>query len=158
MKQRLIVIAAAALLLAGCGDSRKAGGGRKTIGLSVLTMTTPFFKEIADSLGAEARKAGYDVDVQSGELDVARQQNQVKDFIVKGVAAIVLTPCDSKAIGPMIVEADRAGIPVFTADIACLAPEARVVCHVAADNKQGGRQAAEALVEAVGARDIPFSR
>ena len=152
MNQRFILAAATIALLAGCGHSRQAAGGRKTIGLSVLTMTNPFFKEIADSIVAEGRKAGYDVDIQSGELDVARQQNQVKDFIVKGVAAIVLTPCDSKAIGPVIVEANRAGIPVFTADIACLAPEARVVSHVATDNKQGGRQAAEALVEAIGGR------
>ena len=43
-----------------------------------------------------------------GEFDAAKQQNQVKDFIVKKVAAIVLTPCDSKAIGPAIKEATAA--------------------------------------------------
>jgi ribose transport system substrate-binding protein len=43
--------------------------------------------------------------VLSGEFDLARQQNQVKDFIVKKVAAIVLTPCDSVAIGTAIKEA-----------------------------------------------------
>jgi ribose transport system substrate-binding protein len=120
------------------------------IGLSVLTLTNPFFKEIADSLTAEAGKHGYEVAVVSGEFDPARQQNQVKDFIVRKVAAIVLCPCDSKAIGPAIQEANAAGIPVFTADIACLAPGARVVTHVATDNYSGGRQAAEALIEAVG--------
>ena len=36
--------------------------------------------------------------------------------------AIVLTPCDSRAVGPAIREANVAGIPVFTADIACLDP------------------------------------
>ena len=65
----------------------------------------------------------------SGEFDVARQQDQVKDFIVKRVAAIVLCPCDSRSIGPAIQEANAAGVPVFTADIACLAPgvEVRVI-------------------------------
>jgi ribose transport system substrate-binding protein len=121
-----------------------------TIGLSVLTTTNPFFNVIADNIRAEAAKEGYAVSVQSGEFDVARQQNQVKDFIVDGVAAIVLCPCDSKSIGPAISEANQAGIPVFTADIACLAPGPRVVSHIATDNYAGGRQAAEAMIEALG--------
>ncbi|GIW94613.1 MAG: periplasmic sugar-binding protein of ABC transporter [Pirellulaceae bacterium] len=123
---------------------------RGTIGLSVLTLTNPFFKVIADTMQAEAAKYGYEVIVTSGEFDVARQQNQVKDFIVRRVSAIVLCPCDSRAIGPAIQEANAAGIPVFTADIACLAPEAKVVSHIATDNYGGGKQAALAMIEALG--------
>jgi ribose transport system substrate-binding protein len=121
-----------------------------TIGVSVLTLTNPFFKVIADGITEEARKHGYDVIVTSGEFDVARQQNQVKDFIVRRVAAIVLCPCDSRSIGPAIQEANSAGIPVFTADIACLAPGVRVVSHIATDNFSGGEQAAQAMYEALG--------
>jgi ribose transport system substrate-binding protein len=69
---------------------------------------------------------------------------------VRKVAAIVLTPCDSKAIGPAIQEANAAGIPVFTADIACLAPGAKVVSHIATDNFGGGKEAAKAMIEALG--------
>ncbi|MCP5520485.1 MAG: substrate-binding domain-containing protein [Verrucomicrobiales bacterium] len=150
------------LLAAGCGrndagmDSRPGGATRNappakgTIALSVLTLTNPFFKQIGDSMTEEARKHGYDVLVVSGEFDVAKQQNQVKDFIVKKAAAIVLTPCDSIAIGPAIKEANDAGIPVFTADIACLAPGVKVVTHVATDNFGGGKEAARAVIEALG--------
>jgi ribose transport system substrate-binding protein len=148
------------LAFAGCGKGEESAGDRKPrpvptkgrIGLSVLTLTNPFFKTIADTMTAEAGRHGYEVAVVSGEFDVARQQSQVKDFIVQKVRAIVLTPCDSKAIGPSIREANDAGIPVFTADIACLAPEGKVVCHVATDNYQGGRLAAEALIEALGGK------
>ncbi|MDB5348794.1 MAG: periplasmic binding protein/LacI transcriptional regulator [Planctomycetota bacterium] len=130
------------------GSASKATKG--TIGVSVLTLTNPFFKVIGDSITEEARKHGYDVIVTSGEFDVARQQNQVKDFIVKKVAAIVLCPCDSKSIGPAIQEAASAGIPVFTADIACLDPAAKVVSHIATDNYGGGKQAGQAMIEALG--------
>lgn len=153
----------AVILLAGCGPKNEspaagpsgaAGSGtaksKGVIGLSVLTLTNPFFKVIADSMTEEAKKHGYEVSVVSGEFDVAKQQNQVKDFIVKKVAAIVLTPCDSKAIGPVIKEANDAGIPVFTADIACLAPDAKVVSHVATDNYSGGKEAGRAMIEALG--------
>ena len=134
----------------GDGNSAPAKGG--TIGLSVLTMNNPFFKEIADSVTEEAGKHGFDVVTVSGDFDVAKQQNQVRDFIVRKVSAIVLCPCDSKAIGPVIKDAAAAGIPVFTADIACLDPTAKVVSHVATDNLLGGRMAAEAIVEALGGR------
>ncbi|MCA1684399.1 MAG: substrate-binding domain-containing protein [Planctomycetia bacterium] len=156
---------AAVALAAGCGgraapepnggssETRPAAApaARKgTIGVSVLTLTNPFFKVIGDTLSEEARKQGYDVIVTSGDFDVARQQNQVKDFIVKKVAAIVLCPCDSRSIGPVIQEANAAGIPVFTADIACLAPGVKVVSHVASDNYGGGKLAGEAMIEALG--------
>lgn len=132
------------------GSRQKPAGSKGIIGLSVLTLTNPFFKEIGDCLAAEAGKHGYQVVTVSGEFDVARQQNQVKDFIVKKAVAIVLTPCDSKAIGPAIEEANAAGIPVFTADIACLAPKAKVVSHIATDNYGGGKEAAQAVIEALG--------
>jgi ribose transport system substrate-binding protein len=148
-----------AVLVGGCSRSGPSGpvakssgpaASRGVIGLSVLTLTNPFFKEIADSLTDEAGKHGYEVLVVSGEFDTARQQNQVKDFLVKKVSAIVLCPCDSKGVGQAIQEANAAGVPVFTADIACLAPDAKVVAHVATDNYQGGRLAAQAMIEALG--------
>ncbi|HMF15181.1 MAG TPA: substrate-binding domain-containing protein [Gemmataceae bacterium] len=140
----------------GCGKSddvpvAKSGRtSRGTIGVSVLTLTNPFFKVIGDTITEEAGKHGYEVVLVSGERDVAKQQAQVKDFIVRKCSAIVLCPCDSKAIGPVIQEANAAGIPVFTADIKCLAADAKVVCHVATDNYQGGKEAAKAMIEVLG--------
>lgn len=135
---------------AGCSED-KPTPARPLIGLSVLTLTNPFFQEIADNLQDEAAKLGYDVVVVSGEFDAARQQNQVKDFIVQKAVAIVLCPCDSKSVGPAIREAHEAGVAVFTCDIACLASESQfVVSHIATDNLEGGRQAAQAMLEALG--------
>ena len=159
----LSLLATAAIFLGGgCGRNEapvatqagaapKAAPTKGTIALSVVTLTNPFFKQIGDSMADEARLFGYDVTVVSGEFDVAKQQNQIKDFIVKKVAAIVLTPCDSVAIGPSIKEANDAGIPVFTADIACLAPGVKVVTHVATDNYGGGKEAGQAIIESLGA-------
>jgi ribose transport system substrate-binding protein len=120
------------------------------IGVSVLTLTNPFFKVIGDTIKEQSEKAGYSVEVVSGEFDVAKQQSQVKDFLVKKVVAIVLCPCDSRSIGAVIQEANKAGVPVFTADIACLAPDAKVVTHIATDNYEGGKQAGIATTEAMG--------
>lgn len=120
---------------------------RGTIGFSALTLTNPFFKIIADTMTDEAQKHGYEVIVVSGDQDVSRQTAQIEDFIVKGVSAIVLNPCDSKAIGAAIRKANDAGIPVFTNDIKYDGTDGKVECHVATDNYQGGRLAGEAMVK-----------
>ncbi len=125
---------------------------KPVIGISVLTLTNPFFKEMADAMTAEAKVHGMTTLVTSGEFDPAKQRNQVVDFIVRKVDAIILCPCDSKAIGTSIVDANKAGIPVFTADIASLAKEGKVAGHVATDNLGGGKLAAVALIEALGGK------
>ncbi|MFI5381705.1 MAG: substrate-binding domain-containing protein [Tepidisphaerales bacterium] len=147
------VLAAFAGLLAGCKDKGPTPtAGKPVIGVSLLTMTNPFFKDIADAMQAEAAKHGYEVIVTSGELDPARQKDQVKDFLVRKVNAIVLAPCDSKSIGTAIAEANKAGVPVFTADIACLAEGAKIVTHVATDNLEGGRVAGREMVSLLGGK------
>lgn len=143
----LFVLLALLLASAGCGG---AAPPKKFIGVSVLTLTNPFFKEIGDTLTEEAAKHGYEVQVVSGDFNVARQDQQVKDFLAQHAVAIVLCPCDSRAIGPVIQEANAAGVPVFTVDIGNLAPEAKVVTHIATNNYSGGKQAGLAMIEALG--------
>jgi ribose transport system substrate-binding protein len=127
-------------------ETKKSSG---TIGVSLLTLSNPFFKEMGDAMSAEATKHGMDVRVVSAELDSAKQRDQVKDFIVSKVSAIILTPADSKAIGTAIKEANDAGIPVFTADVASLAEGAKVISHIATDNYGGGKMAGQAAVDAL---------
>lgn len=118
----------------------------RRIGYSALTLTNPFFRIIADTMQQEAKSKGYELSVVSGDQDVNRQTAQVEDFIIQGVAAIVLNPCDSKAIGTAIRKANEAGIPVFTNDIKYAGAEGKVECHIATDNLQGGRLAGEAVL------------
>lgn len=158
MKRTLLLAVAAFAFLAACDrpiSPPSAGGsaqpaGKGAIGISMLTLDNPFFKVIGDTISAEGKKQGYDSILVSGDKDVAKQSNQIKDFIVKKVAAIVLSPCDSKSIVPVIQEANAAGIPVFTVDIPCNEPGVKIVTQVATDNFGGGKEAAAAMIEALG--------
>jgi ribose transport system substrate-binding protein len=127
-----------------------AAAAQGSIGVSLLTLDNPFFKVIGDTIAAEGAKRGYEAIVVSGDKDVAKQSNQIKDFIVKKVSAIVLSPCDSKSIIPVIQEANAAGIPVFTVDIPCNEPGVKIVTQVATDNFSGGKEAGLAMIEALG--------
>jgi ribose transport system substrate-binding protein len=151
------------LALAGCGGDRSRGDGsalttgaseraaaKGTVGVSVLTLRNPFFKVIGDHITAELAKHGYTTIVTDGANDIEQQRRQVQDFITKKVSAIVLCPTDAVGIGPVIREANEAGIPVFTADLACLDPQAKVVSHIATDNYSGGKEAGKAMIKALG--------
>lgn len=156
MNRTLCLLLLVCGLLAGCGPkstttiSPSNDTPKGTIGVSLLTLDNPFFKVIGDHIASEGQKNGYETILVSGEKDVARQSNQVKDFIVKKVSAIVLSPCDSKAIGPVIREANAAGIPVLTVDIPYRGGDAKILTQVATDNFGGGKEAAKAIVEALG--------
>ncbi len=140
----------------GGGDDKKGadgGGGepaKGTIGYSAMQMKNPFFKVIADTLTESAEKAGYKVVVSDANDQVSEQANHIDNFIQQKVTAIVLNPVDRNAIGPAIKKANEAGIPVFTCDLQCVDPEAKVVAHVGTDNLGGGKLAGEAMIEALG--------
>ena len=159
--KRIATFACALLLAAGCSNSSQsssssaspAAGGTaaatKTIGVSIQNREAQFYQDMESGMKTEAAKYGYTVHVVDASRDNAKQQSQVEDFISQKVAAIVLTPYDSQAIGSAIVEANKAGIPVFTADIANTSKEGKVVAHIASDNVQGGGEAGKLMCAAL---------
>lgn len=133
---------------AGNNADGSTGAGRKRIGVTLLTKEHEFYRQLEAGLKDAAQQRGYDLIVTSGDFDLAKQQSQIENFIVQKVDAIILCPADSKGIAPAIEQANAAGIPVFTADIA--AQGGKVVSHVASDNLSGGRLAAEFIARAIG--------
>ncbi|MBL8854305.1 MAG: substrate-binding domain-containing protein [Planctomycetaceae bacterium] len=154
-----MIVAVLWTLVAGCGgtstpeqatNTPNTPTTRGTIGYSALTLTNPFFQEISANMREAAADAGYELLEVSADSDVKKQADQIDDFIVRGVSAIILNPADSQSIGPAIQKANAAGIPVFTNDIAYAGDAGQVISHIATDNLQGGRLAGEAMLELVG--------
>ncbi len=131
------------------GSSRVMNAG-DTIGVTLLTMQHQFYQDLRAGLEAEAKQLGYKLIVTSAEFESARQANQIDEFIVQKVKAIIVSPCDSRSVGASIKAANDAKIPVLTADIACLSPIGKVESHIASDNIAGGREAARLMTEALG--------
>jgi ribose transport system substrate-binding protein len=163
MLSRRLFSLALVSLLAGCSNNTptpsNSGGApapaakkERKIGVSLLTFKNPFFKVIADNIASEGEKHGYETIALSADEDAAKQSGQVKDFIAQRVSAIVISPCVAKAIVPVIQEANKAGIPVLTVDIPCREEGVDILSQIATDNFNGGEQAAEAMIEALGER------
>lgn len=155
---RIVVLLIVAFGAQGCNreesaknsNQRTLSGSQKVIGVSLLTLQHQFYQELRDGFESTAAEYGYRPVIVSAEFDSSRQSNQIDEFIVQKVDAIVVCPCDSRSVGASIIAANQANIPVFTADIANLSAMGKVVSHIASDNLQGGREAAKLLAVAVG--------
>ncbi len=148
MKRALLAVALTFLLFS-CGKKEEVRT-TKLIGVSLLTRAHVFYKDLEEGLRTEAAKNNYQLIITAGDFDLGKQSAQIEDFITRKVDAIVLSPVDSRGVGPAIRKANEARIPVFTADIA--AQEGEVVCHVASDNVAGGRLAGEYLAKLLGGK------
>jgi ribose transport system substrate-binding protein len=153
-----------AMVLAGCVEkveetsgsaatspaATASGGGeaKYRVGVTLLNRVHNFYSVLEETMVAEAEARGIELIVQDGDFDSSKQKNQIEDFIVQEVDAIIVCPVDSASIGGPIGMANEAGIPVFTADIG--ADEGEVVAHIATDNVMGGRLAGEFLAEQIG--------
>jgi ribose transport system substrate-binding protein len=145
--RRVVVLVLVSVWAAACGH---AGPAKKVIGVTLLTQSHSFYKDLEAGIRDEAAAKGFDVVVVACEMDPAKQASQIEDFVARHVSAILAAPCDSSAVVPALDGPAAAGIPVFTADIA--ARGGKVVSHVASDNIQGGKLAAQALAAAIGGK------
>jgi ribose transport system substrate-binding protein len=159
----LATIVAVAISTASCSktpqgtaspDSPEAGEVKGKIGMTCMDLTNPFFKLIANVMQEEAAKYGYELVALSGDQDPAKQNNQLSDFVAQGYDAIFLNPVDSKSAGEGVKKAHEAGVPVFTFDVQVTDEEAKdmVLFHIGSDNFQGGKLAAESMMEVTGDR------
>jgi fructose transport system substrate-binding protein len=114
------------VLLAGCtatksgSDSGSGGdsGGTVKIGLVTKTDSNPYFISMRDAAQAEADKVGADLTAAAGTADGDNdsQVTAVQNMIAAGVKAILITPNDSTAIVPTLLDAQEKGIFVAALD------------------------------------------
>ena len=122
---------------------------RYRIAVVPMTNTHAFFQTIK----AGAEKAAKELDVQilwrgpESETDVAGQIAIMENFIAQKVDAIVLAPCERKALVPIVQKAQKRGICVIVVDSA-LEPNI-ADCFIATDNFKGGYIAGETLAKLI---------
>ena len=111
MKRLVPVVALVAAAGSGCGRREAPDPARPVVGVTLLTQTHEFFKELEGGLRDEAARRGLELVGTACEMDPARQAAQIEDFVAQRVAAILAAPCDSSAIVANLAGPERAGIP-----------------------------------------------
>ncbi|QAR25185.1 sugar ABC transporter substrate-binding protein [Paracoccus denitrificans] len=97
-------------LVLGLSAPALAGGTR--IGVSMTSFDNPFLTILLNGIKQQAAQDGAELILEDAQLDVARQQNQVQNFIANGVDAIIVNAVDGAATPAMTQMAIQAGVPL----------------------------------------------
>jgi inositol transport system substrate-binding protein len=104
MKKTLIVAGFAALM----GTSAMADG----IGVSIAAFDDNFLTVMRNGLSDHATEIGASVQIEDAQNDVAKQLDQINNFIASGVSAIIVNAVDTSATQAMSDAASAAGVPL----------------------------------------------
>ena len=87
------------------------------IGFSQTGFNHPWRVAMLESLQAEvARHPNVSLVVTDGNVDVAKQSNDIDDLLAQGVTAIVMSPVESAGLVPAANRVLEAGIPLVVLD------------------------------------------
>lgn len=88
----------------------------KTIGVDLYYRRDEYYVDLESTFTSYGAAQGYVMNIQDADGDVARQIQQVEDFITAGVDAIAIAVADPDALAPVLEQAVEAGIPVVCYD------------------------------------------
>ena len=101
------------LIAAGLASMMSTAAMAETIGVSMalfddnfLTVLRNGIQELADDMD------NVDVQIEDAQNDVARQLDQINNFVASGVDAIIVNPVDTSATQAMTAAAESAGVPL----------------------------------------------
>lgn len=85
----------------------------ENIGVSMALFDDNFLTVLRNGIEEEANGMdGIDVQIEDAQNDVARQLDQINNFIASGVDAIIVNPVDTSATQAMTDAASSAGVPL----------------------------------------------
>ncbi len=122
-------------------------GDHYSIGLAIcMTPDTPFFVSLLEGAEESAARLGVEIIAVYAYEDASLQSRQIVNLAREGIDALLLNPVSDSVIAALDTVISM-GIPVFTIDRGISSDG--VVCHIASDNRAGGRMAGDYLAEAL---------
>ncbi len=138
-------------LLAACGKGDKETGGKsgaKTIGVCMPTKDLQRWNQDGANMKKELEAAGYKVDLQYANNEIAQQVSQIENMITNGVSALVIAAIDSNSLGTVLEGAKKANIPVIAYDRLIMDTDA-ISYYATFDNYKVGTIQGEYIVNAL---------
>ncbi|MGV0168770.1 substrate-binding domain-containing protein [Furfurilactobacillus sp. WILCCON 0119] len=125
-------------------ETTKKSKSQLKVGVSLSTLSNPFFVSVRDGINDVAKKNGSKTEVFDAQNDSSKQSSDVEDLIQKKVDVIIINPVDSDAIAPAVKDANNAGIPVIACDRG--SNGGKLLTTVASDNVKAGKMAADYMM------------
>ena len=86
------------------------------IGVAMPTQSLQRWNQDGANMKAELEKAGYTVDLQYANNEVATQVSQIENMLMNDVEALVVASIDGGALGTVLADAKAMDIPVIAYD------------------------------------------
>ena len=134
MKKILAIALSLVLVMALCATASAAG----LVGVAMPTQDLQRWNQDGANMKAQLEAAGFEVDLQYANNDVATQGSQIENMILNEVQVLVVASIDGSALGTVLAQAKEAGIPVIAYDRLLTATEA-VDYYTTFDNYKVGQ-------------------
>lgn len=115
------------------------------IGVSLNSLRSPFMIALKQGIQEAADELEVELILSNCNGNLQTQSNQIRDFIVQEVDAILMEPLDADALIEVVEEAGEADIPVYCVDTTVNSDDA--TCTIGSDSVEMGRMAAEYIAE-----------
>ena len=134
MKKILAIALSLVLVMALCATASAAG----LVGVAMPTQDLQRWNQDGANMKAQLEAAGFEVDLQYANNEVATQVSQIENMILNEVQVLVVASIDGSALGTVLAQAKEAGIPVIAYDRLLTATEA-VDYYTTFDNYKVGQ-------------------
>jgi ribose transport system substrate-binding protein len=157
-KQIMLVLlaAASAVLLGGCGQSKEEtkespAARQYVIGMSQCNLGEPWRVQMnQDVKDAAAKHPELKVIFKDAQNDTLNQRSAVEEFISSKVDLLIISPKEAQPLTEPVARAVDAGIPVIVLDRALLGD--KYTCFIGADNVKIGKAAGQWIVKKLGGK------
>lgn len=112
MKKAIAVLLALVLTLSLAGAALAEG----KVGVAMPTQSLQRWNQDGENMKKELEAAGFEVDLQYANNEVATQVSQLENMILNECKLLVVASIDGSALGTVLTQAKEAGIPVIAYD------------------------------------------
>lgn len=152
MKRKLLSVLVCVLLvsslLAGCGkkDDTSTSKDSKKVGVAMPTKDLQRWNQDGENMKKKLEAAGYVVDLQYANNEIATQVSQIENMITGGCKALVIASIDGGSLGTVLADAKAANIPVIAYDRLIMETDA-VSYYATFDNEKVGTIQGQYIVD-----------
>jgi ribose transport system substrate-binding protein len=144
-----LVVAAVAVAAAGTA----AAQDKIKIGVSMPTLSAPYYAAQMEAAKARGAELGYEVIGTDAQGKMQKQISDIEDLVTRGVKLLIVNPADPDALVNAVNSASARGVKIVVMD-STLNPKANFVTQVQSSNSANGALVGDWLVEKIGDKPI----
>ena len=144
--KKIVSVVAAALMLTSVVCAKAAKKTAVKVGVAMPTKSLQRWNQDGSNMKKELEKAGYKVDLQYANNDIALQTQQIENMVTKGNQILVIASIDGSALKGVLDTAKKAGIKVIAYDRLIMNSDA-VTYYATFDNYKVGTLQGDYLVD-----------